>query len=152
MIQSTYEKKITLQMVFDQIPNNQLVWCILDIDVLGDFNEEIFPDKIVKEIWDSHGKKKFFLKWKEICELSGKFFDIIDFLLVGCRNEEIVLKIENELFALAKKGYPTTDKLSKIYEYLIDVDDGLLRGIYAKDQAFQDKCLKEFGPYPVPIY
>jgi len=146
------KQTVTLVNVLDQIPDNSLIWCILDIDISNDFQEDEYFAKVVDDIKTSHGKKKYFLHWDEINKMSKKFCDIVNFLVVGCKNKEIIFKIENELYELGKKDYPTTDRLTKIYEYLIDIEDGLLRAIYAQDQTFENKCLKEFGPYPVPIY
>lgn len=143
----------TLTEILDQISERRdLIWCILDLDAYGDFKDREDLGTIFVEILKNDEEKKYLLGWDEIYEISKRLTDVIDLLLVGCKNKEIVFKIEKNLHELAKKGYPSSKDLDPIYEILIDIDDGLLRGIFSQDKSITNRCLIEFGPYPLPMY
>lgn len=148
------DRKITLLSILNYLETGgkNLIWSILILNGFGDFEKGEYLGDIFYEIINSHAETKFFLTWDEIYEFSKKFSDILDFMIIGCDTKEEILETDKSLVELSLKKYPKGSEVKPIYRIMVDIDDGILRGIYAKDNELYEKCRKIFGPYPAPVY
>jgi len=151
LLSETHE--ITLPMIYDQFyeEGKGLIWSILDLDTVGNFNENDYLGKIVHEIWESQGKKTFLLTLDELYKMAENFEVVIDFFLIGCKDEETVFKIK-KICEVSENKYPSIEEIAACCEILIDIDDGRLWGLYAKDQRIVDRCIENLGQFPLYVY
>lgn len=146
------KQRITLPMILDQFieEGRGLIWSILDLDLLGDFEPGEYYNRIIMHVWEGKNPPVF-LTWDELYEMANKLTVIIELKLIGCKDKKTILEI-NETFKEPLDTYPQPSDIKPLYEVLVDIDDGELRAVLAKKQAIVERCFKEFGPYPVGVY
>jgi hypothetical protein len=149
------QKEVTLTDILDQFPNEgkELIWSIIDLDILGDFEEGSYYCNIISKIWNNEEDSTFFLSWNEIYEMSKKITVLTDFMLVGCKKKETISEVENMFLEIAKSNnYPLGKDIKPVYDILVDIDDGYLLGVYSKNKAIETRCTIAFGPFPALLY
>jgi hypothetical protein len=147
------QKEIRLTDILDQFPSEgkDLVWSIFDLDIMGDFEDNEYLDKVIMEIWETQGKARFFLTWQELCDIAKKITVLVSFRLVGCKKKETIIDVYNLFSELP--NYPLAKNINPaIYDIFVDIDDGYLLGVYSKDKAIESRCASAFGPFPALLY
>lgn len=146
-----FSYKITFTNILDQIAEKgkNLIWTILDLDIIGDLNEGDKYTELLDQFHIGDQHKVFFLTWDELYKMSLKIETLIAFIVVGCQEKETILEVK-KLFREIP-GYPFVKNSPKIYDIFVEVDDGSIFGIYSKNPEIEKKCLKKFGPYPKPL-
>lgn len=116
--------------ILEEIKNgNQFEWSILYLQSTGDLGEEKsipeFEEKIVKS------EKGYFIPWKDVNDLAQRFWDLMDIILIGCKNKNLLRRYEND-----QEMYETCDivieKVDSGYWEVFSNDEQLINRLASK--------------------
>lgn len=117
--------------ILEEIHNGSLFhWSILYLDARGKLGEGksivVFCDTINKS------NKGLFIEWDEINSLSNKLFEIVDILMIGCKDENLLHRYEND-----QKMYETCD-------IVVEFVDSFYWRIFSMDENLINRLAKRF--------
>lgn len=123
---------VTLPDILKEIHNgNSFHWSILDLYASGNLGEGksivAFSDTIYKS------EKGFFINWDDLNLLSVKFWEIIDIVIIGCKDENLLRKYEND-----KKMYEACDIFIVFF-------DSCFWEVFSKDEDLIERLAKRFN-------
>ena len=76
-----------LSDILQEVKNgNQLEWSILYLQTTGHLGQGKSIPEFEQQIIDS--EKGFFITWNDLNELSHKFWDLMDIIIIGCINKK----------------------------------------------------------------
>jgi len=85
---------VHLPDILREIPDGNLYyWSILNLEGMGDLGEKSVP-VFEKEIRSS--SKGLIITWDELNLLAPKYWQIIDMILIGCKDETVLKRYEND--------------------------------------------------------
>lgn len=122
---------VNLLDILTEVKNGEsFFWSILFLDATGDLGENISIPEFCKEIRIS--EKGFFISWKELYSLAGKFWQVIDITLLGCKNKSDLHRYKRD-----QEKYETCD-------FVIQMCDSSFWEIFSKDNAFIWRLASKF--------
>jgi hypothetical protein len=129
---------VGLPDILKEIDNgDQFKWSILYLQTTGDLGEGRSVPVFEKEIIDA--KKGLFITWKELNELSQRFWDLMDIIIIGCKDRDLLRRYEND-----QEMYETCDIIIEMidsnYWEVFSKDHNLITTLQAK---FKDTKLLE---------
>lgn len=137
-------KEITLPMILKQIEQEgkYLCWSIFSLQVMGDLGDDKPIPEFQRKVEQTWGG--YLLTWDELCAMSHKFWIVIDFVLVGCKDTQTIINLTRK--------YNTSEEIFPHCEIAVEIDDGDFLNIYAKNPKVVEKVIKKFGSLPVGVY
>ncbi len=105
-------------------------WSILCLEASGNLGEGKSIVEFENEISDS--KNGLFISWDDLNILSKKFHQIIDMVLIGCKNE------------ISLQRYKTDQEMYEACDIVIDMFDSSYWKIFSKDEKFIDRLAAKF--------
>jgi len=122
----------TLPDILKEIYNgDSFYWSILFLHASGDLGEGKSIPEFEEQIYNS--EKGLFINWEELNILSGKFFQIIDIIIIGCQNESLLHRYENE-----HEMYETCD-------IVIELHDSCFWEVFSKDEQLINRLASKFN-------
>lgn len=109
---------------------NQLLWSILYLYTTGNLGEGKSIPEFEKQIRDS--EKGYFISWKDLNDLSHKFWDLMDIIIIGCTEERLLKRYEND-----QEMYETCDIVIEM------VDSGYWE-VFSKDESLIQRLATKF--------
>lgn len=107
-----------------------LVWSIFHLWAVGDLGEGKDMVEFEQEI--SAAPNGFLLNLRKLNELSHKFDQIIDTVIVGALHRDSITKCQDE------------HKLYSMHDLVLDLFDGAYWRVYAKDESVIDELSRKF--------
>ena len=109
---------------------HEMSWAILDLYATGDLGPTVSMPKFEERIrLASKGLK---ITWNELTELSSKFWDLMDILLIGSNEGEFLHRYSND-----REMYESCD-------VVIEMVDSHFLEVFAKDDAFIKRLAAKF--------
>jgi hypothetical protein len=105
-------------------------WSILYLDAIGHLGEGKSMPAFEEQIIES--RKGFFISWDELNLLSEKFRNLMDIILIGCKNKELLQRYENDV-----EMYETCD-------ITIELFDSCYWEVFSKDESLIARLAKKF--------
>ena len=129
---------VELPEILNEINNgDQFVWSILYLQTTGDLGEGRSIPVFEKQIIEA--KSGLVISWKELNELSQRFWDLMDIIIIGCKDRNLLRRYEND-----QKMYETCDIVIEMidsgYWEVFSKDPSLIASLKAK---FKDTELLE---------
>lgn len=122
---------VELPDILIEISNtNSFYWSILYLDATGDLGEGKSIPEFEQQIIES--EKGFFLTWRELIDLSNKFWDLMDIIIIGSREKENLHRYEND-----QAMYETCDIVIEM------VDSGYWE-VFSKEEKLINKLASKF--------
>ncbi len=116
--------------ILEEIKNGNLLhWSLLDLYAMGEFEEKSLSD-LEDQITES--EKGLFINWQELNLLSHKLELIIQIVIIGCYNQDLLHRYENP-----KEMYETCD-------VVIDLVDSNFWEVSSKDLDLISRLAKKF--------
>lgn len=84
---------VCLRDILEEIDGVGYIWSILFFDGMGSLKNWNSLDDFEKEVNES--ARGLFINWKDLNELAGQFDEIIDILIIGSKDEEILMRYED---------------------------------------------------------
>lgn len=122
---------VTLPDILKEIHNgNSFHWSILYLYASGDLGE----NKSIVDFSDTLNKseKGLYINWDDLNLLSNKFWEIIDIIIIGCKDEKQLHRYEND-----QMMYETCDIVIEF------VDSGFWQ-IFTNDEDLIKRLAKKF--------
>jgi hypothetical protein len=86
---------VQLSDILEEIHDGNLFhWAILYLDASGHLGEGQSIPVFEKQIYDS--ENGFYISWNELNSLSKKFYQIIDIMLIGCKDKSFLHRYDND--------------------------------------------------------
>lgn len=109
---------------------DQFHWSILNLYCTGHLGEgksiPVFEDLIEKS------EKGFILSWEDLNTLAIKFNQVIDIVLLGCLNEDLI------------KRYDTDEEMYEACDIVIVMFDSSYWEVFTKDKSLIERWAKKF--------
>ncbi len=122
---------VELPDILEEISNgNQLEWSILYLQTTGDLGKGKSVPEFEQQIIDS--EKGLFITWKELDDLSQKFWDLMDISLIGCKDKNLLRRYEND-----QEMYETCD-------IVIEMIDSGYWEVFSKDENLINRLASKF--------
>jgi hypothetical protein len=109
---------------------NSFYWSILFLDGTPNLGQGHFLTEYERKINNSENGLQ--INWEELNELSGKFFQMFETIILGCKDLKLLRRYEQE-----KEMYTTCD-------IVIDLIDCAFWEIYSKNESFINKLKEKF--------
>jgi hypothetical protein len=109
---------------------DSLNWSILSLDSEGDLGEDKSIPVFQQQIQDS--EKGFFINWEDLNVLSKKFYQIIDMVLIGCKDKNFLHRYKND-----QEMYQNCD-------VVIDMFDSNYWKVFSKDEDLINRLSAKF--------
>lgn len=107
-----------------------LHWSILNLYASGHLGEGKsivdFENQILKS------EKGFFISWNDLISLSNKFWEIIQILIIGCKDEKLLHRYESD-----QEMYETCD-------IVIELIDSAFWEVFSKDEDLINRLAAKF--------
>jgi hypothetical protein len=108
---------------------DQFEWSILYLQTTGNLGEGKSIPEFERQIIDS--EKGFFIIWKDLNDLSHKFWDLMDIIIIGCKDRKLLRRYKND-----QEMYETCDIVIEMvdsgYWEVFSKDDGLINRLAGK--------------------
>lgn len=105
-------------------------WSILYLEAIGHLGEGksvvVFADEILTS------ERGIFIKWGELNVLAKKFSELIDIILIGCKNEQDLRK------------YEKNQDMFETCDIVIQMIDSSFWEIFSKDEDFIKRLAEKF--------
>jgi hypothetical protein len=129
---------VELSNILKEINNgDQFKWSILYLQTTGNLGKGRSVPVFEKEIIDA--KNGLFITWKDLNELSQRFWDLMNITLIGCKYLDLLRRYEND-----QEMYETCDiaieMVDSNYWEVFSKDQNLICNLHAK---FKDTKLLE---------
>lgn len=122
---------VNLSDILQEIKNGtKFYWSILFMDVTGNLGEGISVPIFQEQI--NNSEKGFFINWEDLNALAKKFRQIIDITILGCKNEELIKRYEDE------------QDLYESCDIVIRMIDGYCWEIFSKDENLINRIASKF--------
>ena len=122
---------VKLTDILEEINNGNLFhWSILYLEADGDFEDVISTHICEEQIRVS--EKGFFITWEELNVLSKNFDQVIDIVLLGCKDENLLHRYEND-----QEKYETCD-------ITIEMVDSCYWEVFSKDESLINRLAAKF--------
>lgn len=122
---------VELSDILVEISNgNSFHWSILLLDAMGDLGKDKPIPEFQKQIKNS--ERGYFIDWIELNILSQKFYQIIDMILIGCKDKNLL------------KRYKTEQEMYETCDFVIDMFDSSYWKVFSKDEKFIESLKKKF--------
>ncbi|MBA2726687.1 MAG: hypothetical protein H0U49_00740 [Parachlamydiaceae bacterium] len=123
--------KINLSNILEEIKiGDQFEWSILYLHTTGDLGKgksiPEFEEQIIKS------EKGFFITWKEINDLSLKFWDLMDIIIIASRNKNLLLR------------YKDDQEMYQLCDIVIEKFDSCFWEVFSKDEKLINKLESKF--------
>lgn len=117
--------------ILKEIENgNSYHWAILFLWGVGDLGEDKSMVEFENQI--NHSERGLFISWDDMCTLSTKFHQIIDILIIGCVDKNLLRRYEND-----QEMYETCD-------IVIEMFDSSFWGVFSKNDNLIDRLAVKF--------
>lgn len=137
------KNKIVIELpdILEKIPGgDSYYWSILCLDAMGDLGEDrsltVFEEQI------NSSEEGLFITWKDLNSLASKFHQIIEILLIGCKNKNFLDRYKN---SAVLKEYEIPTEMLKSCEIVIQKIDGWFWEIFSKDEKLIKKLITKFS-------
>ncbi|NGX46643.1 MAG: hypothetical protein K1000chlam3_00003 [Chlamydiae bacterium] len=122
---------VELQDILKEINyGGQLEWSILYLQTTGNLGEGRSMPVFEQQIIDA--EKGLFITWKELNDLSQKFWDLMDIIIIGCKDRSSLRRYEKD-----QEMYETCDITIEM------VDSGYWE-VFAENEELINKFAKKF--------
>ncbi|MBI5346279.1 MAG: hypothetical protein HZB76_03975 [Chlamydiae bacterium] len=122
---------VELPDILKEIQNGDLFhWSILFLEATGHLGEGRSIPIFEKQIYDS--EKGLFITWNELNLLSGKFHQVIDIILIGCKDKNLLRRYDND-----QEMYETCD-------IVIEMFDSCYWEVFSKDKDLINRLAAKF--------
>lgn len=122
---------VALSDILREIQNGHLLhWSILSLEASGHLGEGRSIPDFEEQIDES--KNGLPIKWDDINTLATKFYQIINIIVIGCKDENLLHRYED-----AQEMYETCD-------VVIEMFDSSYWEVFAKDEDLINKLAKKF--------
>ncbi len=122
---------VKLQDILEEINNGKLFsWAILFFDAIGHLGNGRSIVKFSEEI--DHSEKGILIDWNEIWSLANKLHQIIDAVIVGCKNPQMIKRHEKD-----QDMYETCD-------FVIVMFDSSYWEVFSFDFEFIERLANKF--------
>jgi hypothetical protein len=122
---------VELPDILKEIQNgNFLHWSILYLYASGHLGEGKSIPTFIEQINES--KRGFFINWKDLNSLANKLYEVIDILIIGCRDEKLLTRYQND-----KQMYETCD-------IVIEMIDSGYWEIFSKNENLINRFARKF--------
>lgn len=122
---------VELPDILEEIDNGpSFNWSILYIDALGEFVDRKSILYFTEEI--NKSKIGFYIKWDELNIVSKTLYEVIDILVIGCKDESNLHRYEEE-----RKMYETCD-------IVIEMIDSNFWQVFSKDERLINRIATKF--------
>lgn len=109
----------------------QFYWSILHLYASGNLGEgksiPIFEEQI------KNAQKGLFISWNELNSLSYKFYDLMDILIIGCKDKSLVHRYESDR------------EMYEMCDIVIEMIDSSYWEVFSKDNALIDRLAIKFN-------
>ncbi len=132
-ILDTIDRVVSVELldILEEIPNgSQLHWSIQFIEATGDFGDEKLTSLSENQVRE--GEHGYDLTWKSLNKLAKKFDQVIDILIIGCRNMKLLVRYEND-----EEMYETCD-------IVIEMIDSSFWQVFSKDTSLIERLAAKF--------
>lgn len=117
--------------ILKQIPNGDtFFWSILYLDSTGNLGDGKSIPIFQKQIFDS--ERGIFITWKELNDLSHKFWDLMDITLIGSKDINFLRRYKND-----RDMYETCD-------IVIEMIDSSFWEVFSKDEQLINRLASKF--------
>jgi hypothetical protein len=122
---------VELPDILEKIPEGNLFsWSILYLEATGHLGEDksipVFEEQILKS------EKGFYITWDDLKLLASKLWDVMDLVLIGCKDKNLLHRYEND-----QEMYETCD-------VVIEMFDSSYWEIFSKDDQLLLRLEKKF--------
>ena len=122
---------VELPDILKEISNGDtFYWSILYLYASGDLGDGKSIPVFEKEINDS--ARGLFIKWNELNLISKKFFQVIDIIIIGCKDQNLLRRYKND-----QEMYETCD-------IFINMFDSWFWEIFSKDEQLINRFAAKF--------
>lgn len=122
---------VKLPDILVEIHNGSTIyWSILYLDASGNLGEEISIVDFENQIFKS--ENGLYIGWDELNKLSHKFYEIIDIVLIGCKNKNLLYRYKED-----REMYETCDIVIQL------IDSGYWE-IFSKDGQLINSLASKF--------
>jgi hypothetical protein len=121
-----------LSGILSQFPphSDNLHWAFLSLEALGNLGDNKSLPEFESQIADS--PEGLLVTWDELCELSEKFEQVIDAVIVGCESRGDIRRYQND------------NELYSSYDVVIEAFDSSYWRVYSKYKDIIDRIEKSF--------
>jgi len=115
------DSSILLLDILNNIEGQEYFWSVLYLEARGDLGDEKSIPDLEERVSESENGMKF--DWNSLNDLAGKFDQVIDIVLIGCRDQTILGR-----FGSDEEMYDKSD-------IVIEMVDSTYWLIHAQDQS-----------------
>jgi hypothetical protein len=127
------DRLVTVELpdILKEIPNGEsFKWSILYLEASGDLGEGKSILDLEKEA--NKSQNGLLIEWDAINTLAPKFFQIIDMILIGCKNENFL------------RRYETDQEMYETCDIVINMFDSSYWEIFSKDEQLINRLASKF--------
>lgn len=121
---------VDLKDILIEIDGSRLHWSILYFDGLGALQK--WHSISAFELNVNKSEKGLFISWKDLNELANQLWEIIDIIIIGCKDEKLLLRYEND------------ETMYRSCDIVIVKFDSCFWEVFSKDQQLIQKLSKKF--------
>jgi len=123
---------VSLSGILSQLPphSDNLHWAILSLEAIGNPSGNKSLPEFESQIANS--PQGLLVTWNELCELSEKFEEVIDVVIVGCESRGDIQRRQND------------NELYSSCDVAIEAFDSSYWRVYSKHQDIIDRIEKSF--------
>lgn len=136
---------VELPDILKEVQNGESFhWAILFLEAEADYLGKNLYYKAVRDYLGEDGsiadfeekirtsEKGFIINWNDLNALATKFYQVLDIMLIGCKDENFLHRYEND-----QERYETCD-------IVIDMIDSGYWEVFSKDEKFIDRLAAKF--------
>ncbi|MGE5196633.1 MAG: hypothetical protein ACM3JI_04825 [Anaerolineae bacterium] len=122
---------VELSDILEEINNgDQFEWSLFYLQATGDLGKGKSIPEFEQQIIGS--EKGFFITWKELNNLSQKFWDLMDITVIGCKDKNLLRRYKND-----QEMYKTCD-------IVIEMIDSGYWEVFSKDEQLINRLAEKF--------
>ena len=122
---------VELPDILEEIHDGNLFhWSILYLEATGHLGEGRSIPVFEKQV--NYSTDGLFITWDDLNHLSHKFFDLMNIILIGCKNQSLLLRYEND-----QVMYETCD-------IVIEMFDSCYWEVFSKDESLINRLAAKF--------
>ena len=121
---------VSLKDILEEIDGTEYLWSILFFDGMGSLKNWNSLDDFEKET--NKSTRGLFINWKDLNDLANQFDEIIDILIIGSKNEEVL------------KRYEDSEMMYRLCDFVINKFDSSYWEVFSADQNFIQNLSKKF--------
>lgn len=123
--------RVELPEIFGEIDNGgQFYWSILFVYVTGHLGEGMSISSFEQQV--NKSERGYILNWKELNELVVKFYDVMEIVIIACKDKDCLIRYEND------------EEMYENCDIVIEMFDSTFWEIFSKNSNLIDRLASKF--------